>query len=237
MKYLRELSIVIPCKNEEQYIGALLESLTRQMYDMRRTRIFIADAGSTDKTLGVIRKYKHKLPITIIKGGLPAAGRNAGARKCRTKYILFIDADVILDDSTLIERAVSLMQEKNLQCVTTSILCNKRDARASVLYFLNNIAQRISKYMEPFATGMFILVRRDVFKKLGGFDERILYAEDYALTKQIPGNRFEIVSGNVLTTNRRFKKIGYWKAIKLFVGTTIHRNDAQYFYTDKGYWK
>src|SRR3989344_3953825 len=93
----QELSIVIPCKNEENYIWKLLCSLEKQDYPMKRTKIFIADANSTDNTIKEIRK-NNKLDIQIVKGGMPSIWRNNGARACKSKYILFIDADIGLED-------------------------------------------------------------------------------------------------------------------------------------------
>jgi glycosyltransferase involved in cell wall biosynthesis len=60
---MKELvTIVIPCKNEETYIGHLLESLSQQV-GIGSTRIIVADADSTDNTLQVVKLYKDVLNI------------------------------------------------------------------------------------------------------------------------------------------------------------------------------
>jgi glycosyltransferase involved in cell wall biosynthesis len=66
-----KLTIVIPCKNEENYIGDLLNSLKNQK-DIEGVRIFIADAGSTDNTINIIKSFTDILSIKLIKGGLPS---------------------------------------------------------------------------------------------------------------------------------------------------------------------
>src|SRR5258708_20680235 len=73
-----ELTIVVPAKNERKLLPLLLDSLCRQDYAlMRSTRVFIADAGSTDGTQLLALSYQYRLNIAVIPGGLPAVGRNA----------------------------------------------------------------------------------------------------------------------------------------------------------------
>jgi glycosyltransferase involved in cell wall biosynthesis len=54
-----QLSIIIPCKNEEKYIGKLLTALTHQELESS-TEIIIADANSNDSTRAIINQYKEK---------------------------------------------------------------------------------------------------------------------------------------------------------------------------------
>ena len=104
-----------------------------------------------------------------------------------------------------------------------------------LLYGGSNLVQYLSRYCKPFATGMYMLFEKSYFDDIGGFDERVAYAEDYFLTKQIPRKRFGIVPGHVATTNRRFRKMGHLKAARMFVTTAFHTWDPQYFYKDHKY--
>ena len=231
-----ELAIVIPAKNEERLIGVLLESIRRQDYQrITRTEIVLADAASTDRTREIARQFSQDLKITIVPGGLPSVGRNAGARAARSRYVLFVDADIELADPTLIRRSLEAAMAKDLFCATTNIHCPKGTRLDRLLYGGSNLCQRLSKYFKPFATGMYLLCERSFFQQLGGFDERIAYAEDYFLTKQVPRKRFGIIPGYVVTTNRRFQKMGRWKAARLFLTTALHTWDDAYFYKDHQY--
>src|SRR5438105_10348569 len=103
MKSINELTIVIPAKNEEKMIGTLLTSLTRQDYPlMPSTKVYLADANSTDATAAIVLSFADRLDVEVIPGGLPSAGRNNGARRANTPYVLFVDADIELADSTLV---------------------------------------------------------------------------------------------------------------------------------------
>src|SRR5579864_5710166 len=94
-----ELTIIIPAKNERPLLPILLNSLCRQDYPrMQHTKVFVADAGSTDGTPEVALGYRGRLDLEVIPGGLPAAGRNAGAKRAVTEYVLFLDADMELRD-------------------------------------------------------------------------------------------------------------------------------------------
>ena len=90
MQLSEKITIVIPCKNEENYIGHLLYDLAHQN-DIDDIRIIIADA-STDNTRNVIAKYKPFLNIEVIDGGPVSVAKNNGARLVTTPYILFIDS-------------------------------------------------------------------------------------------------------------------------------------------------
>ncbi len=240
MNMSNELTIVIPAKNEEKLLPRLLNSLLRQDYPlMSNTRVFVADALSTDATVEIAESFGDRLAIKVIPGGLPSVGRNAGARLADTRYVLFLDADIELADPALLRRALALMNRKRLHCVTTDIMC--RDGRPSddLLYVLNNIAQRGSRFFRPFATGMFMLVEKAVFDALGGFDERALYAEDYQLTRQIERTRFRVVRGGIYSTNRRFRKMGRKAIFRLFLRTAFHSGKPDFFRSElhRAYWE
>jgi glycosyltransferase involved in cell wall biosynthesis len=232
------LTIVIPAKNESRLLPNLLESLCRQDYPLlRSTRVFVADAGSTDGTQQIARSYSNALAIEVIPGGLPSVGRNAGARRAESRYVLFIDADMELKDPTLLRRALALAERRRLYCVTTNIWCSSGGLRDHLLYLGNNIIQYASVLASPFSTGMFMLFEKAAFDRLGGFHKNALYAEDYLLSKKVALWRFGIVRGRAQTTNRRFRNMGYFKIVRLFAKTMFNSWNESYFMHDQGYWE
>ena len=232
------LSIIIPCKNEEQYIGKLLKSLVFQTY--KDFNIIISDANSTDDTLLVVKMYEQYLDIKIIQGGLPSIGRNNGAKATNSDILLFIDSDITLKPD-MIEKSIKMFQKKKLHLLTTYIKCenNKSDS----LFKINNIIQWLSKYYKPFATGMYFMIDRNVFNQLGGFNENSTYAEDFELSSKIKCSKFSNLRDCVYTDNRRFKKMGYWKICKMFINVFLSDLLTPYeikntiYQKDNGYWK
>ncbi len=205
---------------------------------MAATRVLIADAGSTDRTVEVAMSFSQWLRISVIAGGLPSVGRNNGARLAQSDYVLFVDADIELADRSLVRRAVELMKTKSLHCVTTDVLCRDGSVADKFLYTCSNLAQRLSRFHKPFATGMFMLVDKEPFDELGGFDEQALYAEDYQLTSKLSRRHFRTIRGGILSTNRRFRKMGHAKIIRLFLNAAVRSRRPDYFrhQSHQSYW-
>ena len=84
---------------------------------------------------------------------------------------------------------------------------------------------------------MFMLFDREAFWRLGGFNERALFAEDYMLSKGVARVRFRIVRGGVVTSNRRFAKLGRGRMVWMFFKTMLHSWSDSYFLKDQGYWE
>jgi glycosyltransferase involved in cell wall biosynthesis len=232
-----ELTIVIPAKNEARLIPNLLTSLTKQDYSkMPNTKVWVADANSTDGTPQLVMSFRDRLDVGIIRGGLPAVGRNAGAALADSKYVLFCDADIEMAHPSVIRRAVELAERKQLHCITTNIVCRDGTWFDKVVYAGNDFFQYLSRLHKPFATGMFMLFDRKKFLELGGFNERAQFAEDYLLSQRVARNKFGIVRGGVYTTNRRFQKMGHARVMRLFFSTAFNSWNEKFFLRDHRYW-
>jgi glycosyltransferase involved in cell wall biosynthesis len=158
-----DLTIVIPAKNEAQNLPTLLTSLSEQDYPLLGvTRVFVADARSTDNTVDIAASFNDRLKISVIPGGLPSVGRNAGAALATTPYVLFIDADMELADERLLRRAMEKMIRRRLHCLTTNIACSGGSVMDTALYSGNNVVQWLSGFAAPFSTGMFMLFEGEV---------------------------------------------------------------------------
>ena len=233
-----ELTIVIPSKNESSNLPCLLRCISQQDYPhLASTRVFVADAGSTDGTVELALAFQDKLKVEIIPGGLPAVGRNNGARLATTPYLLFMDADIEFHDSTLLRRTMETMRRRHLQCLTVDIRCSNGNLIDHLIYFGNNAIQHFASFTKPFATGMFMLFEKAKFDELGGFNEKALFAEDYLLSKNISPLRFGICKGYILTSNRRFVKIGRFKMIRMFFRTMLNTFNEKWFLRDQHYWQ
>jgi len=238
MNTTSDLTIVIPAKNEAKLIPRLLNSLANQDYPaMPNTKIFVADAGSTDGTPEIVMGFRDRLQVALIPGGLPSAGRNAGAALAATQFVLFIDADVEPSSNSLIRRAMELAQNKHLHCVTTNIICREGTWLDKAIYLGNDFFQHLSRLHQPFSTGMFMLFDKRRFDELAGFHEQVHFAEDYLLSKQVARRKFGIVRGGVYTTNRRFQKMGHLRVIKLFLTTALNYRNQSHFLRDHKYWQ
>ena len=221
-----KITIVVPCKNEENYIQHLLDSLRKQ--NIGNTRIIIADC-STDNTRQVIQDNSLGLNVEIIEGGPVSVAKNNGARLVTTPYILFIDADVRFFKNTVIQDAVDKIQSKNLDLVGLNIKCYDRDMRAMVGFTLFNTINHTLKFFSPFAVGAFMLTRKDKFDEFGGFPEQFATSEDYFLSRKYSPRKFRIVRHHFGQDSRRFKKMGYLGMGKYLIKNFINRNNKKYW--------
>lgn len=229
-----KLSIIIPCKNEEKYIGKLLESLTKESLPSG-TEIIIADANSTDDTFAIIHSYmdRDRLPIQIIEGGLPSVGRNLGAKKSTGDILLFLDSDCYFKEPGIINSSLKKMDNNELVGCLLNI---ENNLLVRVIYFFCNMVIRLSKYDKPFVVGTYMMIKRGAFERVGGFDESLMHCEDYFLSKEISGSQFSVINRYVYTDDRRFKKVGFLNMVLYFTGNIFRRNNREYFKKDIGYW-
>jgi len=226
MKLHDKITIVVPCKNEENYIHHLLESLRLQY--IGDTRIIIADC-STDNTRQVIKDNSLGLNIEIVDGGPVSIAKNNGARLVTTPYILFIDADVRFFKSNVIKDAVKEIESNQLDLVGLNIKCYDRDVRAIIGFGVFNIINHVLKFFSPFAIGAFMLTRRDRFEEFGGFPEKFSTSEDYFLSRMYSPQKFKIVNHYFGQDSRRFKKMGYFGMGKYLIRNFINRNNKSYW--------
>ena len=121
------LSIIIPTLDEEKHLPLLLESIKKQ--DFSDYEIIAADAGSEDKTLEIAKDYGCK----IVAGGLPARGRNQGAKAARGDLLLFLDADVILPEKTF-GKILEEFNRRKLDIATFCLLPSKKNKMSKFFF-------------------------------------------------------------------------------------------------------
>jgi len=201
------ISIIIPALNEEEYLPLLLESIKKQ--SLKDCEIILADAGSTDKTLEIAREYNCK----IIPGGLPAKGRNEGAKIARGDLLFFCDADVILPDR-FFEEALSEFEKRKLDFASFCIipLPKSKFSKFILDVFYNQPIVLLQSALPHAATG--IIYKKELFDKTGGFDEDIKLAEDHYLARRtlklFKDVKFGIIKSTyIYVSDRRFKTDGW----------------------------
>jgi len=173
------ISIIIPTLNEENYLPKLLDSFKKQNLK-EDYEVIIADAGSTDTTVEIAKK---KYGCKVVPGGLPAKGRNEGAKVAQGDLLLFLDADLILPEGFL-DALLKEFREKNLDIASTDLdfLSDKKIYKITA--FLRNIYYRCTQRILPHISQC-ILVKKDIHSKIGGFDEKIKLCEDFDYVKKM----------------------------------------------------
>jgi len=219
------LSIIIPTHNEENYLPKLLKSIKEQNFS--DYEIVVADANSTDKTREIAASFGAK----IVNGGLPGAGRNRGAEAARGDIFLFLDADVFLPDNNFLNDVLKEFLERKLEMATCRL---KPDGGKLIDTFFHKFYDFYVTAMIkiiPHAPGFFILITKNLFNEIGGFDETITLCEDTDLTvRAAKKGRFGFLRARkIKVAVRRFDVDGrlnvalkyIWAEIVLLLGKRI----------------
>jgi len=210
------LSIIIPTLNEEVYLPLLLKSIKEQSFN--DYEIIVADGGSEDKTVEIAKAYGCK----IVSGGLPAKGRNEGAKAAGGEIFLFMDADNIYLPPNFFEKLLEEFNQRNLKVATFPIYPdgNRFDR---IAYGVYNWFVKLTQKFLAFATNA-ILVSREIYEKIGGFDEEIKIAEDHDFARRASkvGKFGFIKTEPVLTSARRFKRDGRFKTYLKYILAGIY---------------
>ena len=223
------VTIVVPCKNEEDYIQHLLYGLSQQI-GADGIRIIIADK-SDDDTRSIIHHHgtEYNLNYDIVEGGPVSEAKNNGAKLVTTPYVLFIDADVRFFSNRVIFDTVTQLRNEDLDLIGLSIKCYDDDRVAKIGFSIFNVVNRIMSRWIPFAVGAYMLTRTDKFRELGGFPAKYATSEDFFLSKMYDPKRFRIADHYFGQDSRRFKKMGYFGMSWYLIKNFINRNNNKYW--------
>ena len=233
MDLQKYLTIVIPCKNEGAIVFKTLDLLNYQR-GIQDVSVIVSDNSDDGTKEKLQNRTGDKFNLQIIDGGYPSVGRNNGAKLTTTPYLLFLDADIFILDVYLLSKVTKEIIEKYGHLLTTKFQSTNGKYNSAFNSFYKQ--QKLMKPFESFALGGFMLMNTEEFWKQGGFDEEVLVAEDYQLSRKIKSKKFILHNGVVFTTPRRFENKGMFYMIKLMVTLFINRNNKKYFKEVRGYW-
>ena len=207
------ISIIIPAFNEEGYLPRLLESIKKQAY--KNYEIIVADANSKDKTRQIAKRYGCR----IVKGGMPAVGRNNAAKAAKGDILLFLDADIQFDKNFL-KNTIKEFEERNLNVAGCYIRPLGNNIIDKIFFEIFNLWIFITQFFYPNASGSGIFCKKWLHKKVQGFDETIKLSEDMDYVKKCSRyGKFRILrTAKSYVSMRRFEKEGRFKVgLKLFL--------------------
>ena len=209
------LSIIIPTLNEENYLPLLLDSIKKQNFN-GNYEIIVADADSTDNTIEIAKNYGCK----ITKGGLPARGRNEGSKIAKSNIFLFMDADNIFLPEKFFERLLVEFKKRKLGVASFPICPNGKKIDKFFYGIYNNF---VNSTQIPYATNA-VLVKKEIFEKVGGFDEEVKLAEDHYFAKMAAKfAKFGFIKTEpVLTSSRRFERDGRLKTYLKYIFAGVY---------------
>lgn len=162
------VSIVLPTKNEENYIGLLLDSLSKQTY--KNFEVIVVDGNSKDKTVKIAKSYGARVIQEYGKyRSLPNA-RNIGIKNAKGDIVAVFDADTNMNKD-FIKRAVETFTDDNIIGVKCRMVI-PHDT------FLTKVESAFLRTKVSSFTVIPIFWRKGVLQKIGMYDPSLGFGED-----------------------------------------------------------
>ncbi|MBI2550127.1 glycosyltransferase [Candidatus Woesearchaeota archaeon] len=203
MSKKRAVSIIIPTYNEEKYLPGLLESITRQ--DFKDFEVIVADKPSNDGTKEVAKKFG----CVVVAGGVPSRARNEGAKLAKADVLLFLDADIILPKN-FISDMLHKFRSGGYACATVHYRPLSNHVADKAAFFCANFMCRQMQKIRPHAAGWCIMIKKELFEEIGGFNITHRICEDHDLVRRAAERgKFGVMrTPFVWVSTRRLKKEG-----------------------------
>jgi GT2 family glycosyltransferase len=202
-----KVSVVIVTRNRVGPLERNLTALKGSEYPITQT--IVVDNGSTDGSEEYVRRHFKNIQLVHEETNTGAAkGRNIGAKYATTDFIFFLDDDAYIDKSVIKECILTVLKDKNIAVVQTMVLSSfDKKKILGIAHDINTTTSLITAYginernngqyseeIDIPMVGTGWLIRRSVFEKIGGFDEKFFIPyEDSDLSLRVHNQGFRIV--------------------------------------------
>lgn len=230
-----KVSIIIPCYNEEETIGFLLNAIQKQNYPLSEIEIVISDSLSTDGTIEKISNFINCNPSSQIKvientkQTIPS-GVNCAAKAANGEILIRLDAHSEPNEE-YVKTSVDLLQKNvaenvggiwEIQPGEKSCIANAIAKAAAHPLGVGDAKYRISTKAQYVDTVPFGAFYKRTFEQVGRFDETLLANEDYEFNTRIKNNGGRIwldprirskyyARKNLKELAKQYWRYGFWK--------------------------
>lgn len=228
----KSVAIVIPCRNEERYIGRCLDSIASVDYDKSLLQVFVCDGISTDRTQDIIREYELEYPFIRLlvneKQTTPYA-LNLGIRASTADIVIILGAHAELH-SAYVKNCLSAFEvDPQIGCVGGIIENVMEDETSTIIsnamsspFGVGNAHFRTGGkegYVDTVAFGAY---KREVFEKIGLFDEELARNQDDEYNFRLLKAGYRIFLDKKIRSKyyvraaygklyKQYRQYGYWK--------------------------
>lgn len=231
-----KISIIIPTRNEEAYIGNVLESIIHQDYLLDEMEILVVDGMSTDKTCEIVQQYANNYSfINLLNNPLKTAPHalNLGIEKAQGELIFRMDAHASYPSNYISEliKQMELNNADNVGGVIQTLAgnnSNKAKAIAESAACIFGVGNSLFRISAPTITQVdtvpFGCFKKELFAKIGLFDEDLTRNQDDEFNARIVKNGGKIflipqvkvkyyARQDLKSLSRMFFQYGYFKPL------------------------
>lgn len=231
---MKELTVIIPCLNEEKFIEKTLKSIIHSDFNKDKLKILIYDGNSEDSSVEIINKYVEKfnyINLRINNERIAPVAFNQGIKEADTEFVMILGAHSEVATNYFTKCADFLQNNKNYD-VVGGVLKNKgvdkvSDSIATAMsspFGVGGAHFRTGRKSGEVTTVAFGVYRKSVFEKVGLFNEKLIRGQDGEMNHRImkSGSKIYLLNETYATYYVRssFKKLfkqyfqyGYWKFI------------------------
>ena len=183
-----KFSIITATYNSQNTIVDAINSVASQTYE--NIEHIIIDGASTDKTISIINEVKSKVSKIISE---PDEGiydaLNKGIKNATGDVIVFLHADDIFAENTIIEKAANLFLEKQTDSIYGNLQYVAKEDTNKIIRYWKSGKFTLSKlkkgWMPPHPT---FFVKKNIYNKFGTFDTKFRIAADYDIILRFLGS-------------------------------------------------
>lgn len=174
------IGVVIPARNAAAFLAQALDSIFMQ--DLVPDEIVVVDDGSTDGTRAILDRYNWRVRCIAGGGKGPAHARNLGIAATRSQLVAFLDADDLWFQEKTSRQVSLLTAHPDIALVFSDMRSFRGERPAQSTLFqerrFNGACTASSIFLHDMIATPTVIVRREVLKTCGGFDESLPAASD-----------------------------------------------------------
>ncbi len=186
----RQVSIVIPTYNEEEFIKNCLQSLKQQTY--KPLEVILVDDGSKDNTQKIVNDFKAKnknLNLKILRQDHngPGIARNLGAKQSKGEILVFVDADMTFEEDFIDDLIKPILKGDSIGTFSKNEMVKNNSNIWSIAWNINRNCpkDRMLPINYPDVAPVFRAILKSEFEKVSGFDSTGEYTDDWSLFRKL----------------------------------------------------
>jgi glycosyltransferase involved in cell wall biosynthesis len=204
------ISFIVPAYNEELLLPATLRALHGAAQAAGEAyEIVVVDDASTDRTAAVAQELGAR--VVPVAHRQIAATRNAGGRAAKGEFLIFVDADTLVD-APVVRAAVQALRDGAVGGGCNFGFDGRLPLWARLLIGPSRWIYRAARL----ASGCFLFCTREAFQAAGGFDEQMFAAEEAAMSRALRRHgRFVVLRETVITSGRKLRAYSAWEVFRV----------------------